>query len=304
MALLSVIKLPSFVSLNRLLHRNSLRQIVKVMEYALVAACILCLYLMVAGLIASKMETNSKISTLQGEVSRLLQTPLESAQAKKPQLNYSTIVEKNIFGPIGVKPTVAPAVDAKPLSSVPLNLVGVFLYDGESPYAIIEEPKKQNQEVFNVGDSIFEVAKLTKIYSDRVEIERDGKTEVLQLDTVGGGGSAGGGAEGGAGSPMVIDEKEVDAALSNLPLLMTQARAVPYFKDGQSVGLRLFAIKPGSIFDKIGLLNGDVLKSVNGSSLGDLTQAVKLFERLKEERSITVVLERRNAEQTLSYHIR
>ena len=87
-------------------------------------------------------------------------------------------------------------------------------------------------------------------------------------------------------------------------MLLTQARAVPYFKDGQSVGLRLFAIKTGSLFSEIGLKNGDILKDINGSSLADITQAIKLFEQLKQERSINLKLERGKQEVVYNYEIK
>ena len=41
--------------------------------------------------------------------------------------------------------------------------------------------------------------------------------------------------------------------------LFTQIRAVPHFEGGQSIGFRLFAIRRGSLFDKIGLKNGDII---------------------------------------------
>ena len=39
----------------------------------------------------------------------------------------------------------------------------------------------------------------------------------------------------------------------------SRIRAVPHFEGGQSTGFRLFAIRQGSLFDKIGLKNGDIL---------------------------------------------
>ncbi|MFM1847929.1 MAG: ral secretion pathway protein, partial [Pseudomonadota bacterium] len=103
---------------------------------------------------------------------------------------------------------------------------------------------------------------------------------------------------------FIVDEAELDRALENLPLLLTQARAVPYFADGQAVGLRLFAIKSGSLYEKIGLRNGDVLKSVNGNSMADLSQAMQLFEKLKTERSINLTIERNREEKEFKYQIR
>lgn len=158
--------------------------------------------------------------------------------------------------------------------------------------------------MFLIGDSVFDQATLKKIYQDRVEIERLGKLEVLKLDEFGGPDAGPGGGIANQGDDYVVDEAELDKGLENLPLLLTQARAVPYFKDGRSIGLRLFAIKSGSLYEKIGLKNGDILKSINGNSLADITQALKLFEQLKQERSINLILEREKQDREFKYTIR
>jgi general secretion pathway protein C len=121
------------------------------------------------------------------------------------------------------------------------------------------------------------------------------------LDELGGGPSPSNAPDG---DEFVVEEAELDKGLENLPLLLTQARAVPYFKDGRSIGLRLFAIKTGSLYEKVGLKNGDILKTINGNNLGDISQALKLFEQLKQERSISLVLEREKQDREFKYTIR
>jgi general secretion pathway protein C len=158
--------------------------------------------------------------------------------------------------------------------------------------------------MFLLEQSVFGQATLKKIMQDRVEVERAGKIEVLKLDDFGGGDGGPGGGISSNGDDFVVDEAELDKGLENLPMLLTQARAVPYFKEGRSIGLRLFAIKTGSLYEKIGLKNGDILKSINGNSLGDISQALKLFEQLKQERSISLTLERDKQDREFRYTIR
>jgi len=170
-------------------------------------------------------------------------------------------------------------------------------------YAIIEDTKKTEQDVFSSGDSVFGEASVVEVLSEKVTLKRDdGEIITLILDDSASSSSAGSSAP--SVESMVVNKAELDEALSNLPLLLTQARAVPYFKDGKSVGLRLFAIKSGSMFETIGLKNGDILKSINGTSLADITQAVKLFEELRNERSISVQVERNREDKEFQYQIR
>lgn len=244
---------------------------------------------------------------IEGELEGRLSTILNGGGASalptpEAERNWKLISETTVFGVLG-KREEAP-VGTPPPSPLSLTLIGTFITQGQEPYAIIEDKKKQTQDMFLIGDSIFDQATLKKIYQDRVEIERLGKLEILRLDEFGGSDSSSSGGISANGDDFVVDEAELDKGLENLPLLLTQARAVPYFKDGRSIGLRLFAIKTGSLYEKIGLKNGDILKAINGNSLADITQALKLFEQLKQERSINLVLERDKQDREFKYTIR
>lgn len=250
----------------------------------------------------------SIVELLQVDSQNILEatTETETFPAKNEKVDYSLIASKNILGALSsARETQNNVSVAKPISTLPLELIGTFVTDKENSFAIIENKKKNEQDSFAIGDAVFGEAQLVSIAQDRVEIQRNGQTETLLIDQVK---TKGPTAEGGftnvGNDEYVVDEKELDAALENIPLLLSQARAIPYFKDGKSVGLRLFAIKPGSLFKKVGLENGDILKAINGQSLADPTQALKLFEQLKEERSITVALERNTQAREFKYQIR
>lgn len=222
------------------------------------------------------------------------------------QSDYSLVAKRNIFGKLTKRETSVKTNNKveKPVSNVALTLIGTFISKGSDPYAIIEDKKKKSQEVFDIKDSVFGVATLEAINPTNVEIRRNGQVEILNLDDAPDEPSSStGGDPDVEEEQFTVDEAELDSALENLPLLLTQARAIPFFKNGKSVGLRLFAIKNGSLFEKIGLKNGDILKTINGNSLGDITQAVKLFEKLKEERTIMVGLERGKKSRSFKYEI-
>ena len=79
---------------------------------------------------------------------------------------------------------------------------------------------------------------------------------------------------------------------------------MPFFQDGKTVGFRVFAIKPGSVFEKIGLQNGDVVQRVNGVELTDPTKAISLFTELQNEGHIALDLQRNSQSKSFSYEIR
>jgi general secretion pathway protein C len=101
-----------------------------------------------------------------------------------------------------------------------------------------------------------------------------------------------------------IDRSEVDSALDNMNQLFTQIRAVPHFQGGKSTGFRLFAIRQNSIFDRLGLRNGDIIQSVNGVDVSDASKALSLFQDLRNVSQVNVKYVRNKEEGTTSYTIR
>ncbi len=80
-------------------------------------------------------------------------------------------------------------------------------------------------------------------------------------------------------------------------------RAVPHFKDGNPNGLKLLSVRAGSLFSKLGLQRGDILQKINGMDL-DIKKGLEIFNQLKSENNIVMVIERKGAPQTLEYEIK
>lgn len=289
--------------LGRVMRRHNIARLVRWVNAAsmgvlAISAIILCV--VIGRDILSKITATSKLDSQLASLGS--KTTTGNSGSLSPAYDWNVIQDRKPFGVLGRISAPAAAAPTPPPSPLMLSLIGTFLTQGQEPYAIIEDKKKNEQEMFVIGDSVFSQATLKKIYLDRVEVERKGKLEVLRLDEIAG--NAGAGIISTGSDDFVIEEAELDKGLENLPLLLTQARAVPYFKDGRSIGLRLFAIKTGSLYEKVGLKNGDILKTINGNNLGDISQALKLFEQLKSERSIGLTLERDKQEREFKYTIR
>jgi len=100
-----------------------------------------------------------------------------------------------------------------------------------------------------------------------------------------------------------VSKTEVDTALENMSQLFTQIRAVPHFEGGQSIGFRLFAIRRGSLFDRIGLKNGDIIRSINGNEMTDPSKAMALLQELRDANNLDVDITRNQQPQKLTYSI-
>jgi general secretion pathway protein C len=102
----------------------------------------------------------------------------------------------------------------------------------------------------------------------------------------------------------VLDRSTVDNNLNNMASLFTQVRAIPNLgPDGQSHGFKLSEIQPDSIFQQIGLRDGDVLTGVGGQSVGDPAKAMQLLATLRNQNSISLTVMRDGQPVQLQYNI-
>lgn len=101
-----------------------------------------------------------------------------------------------------------------------------------------------------------------------------------------------------------VERAEVDRVLANLNEVATQARIVPSFKNGKANGFKMFSIKPGSIFSKIGMQNGDVIQKINGYEMNSPDRALEIYGKLRDATSLAIEVQRRGQNMNFSYAIR
>ena len=182
--------------------------------------------------------------------------------------------------------------------------------------ALITESGKGSRALgFKEGDELFGQAKIIRIEQRRVIILRDGNTEYIDMSsekevakTATRSTKKGGDDEEGIekeGDKIIVDRALVDDALQNVESLATKIRVVPHKGgDGEIDGYRLSAIRRGSLFDKLGIKNGDVVHQVNGMPLTSMEGAMGAFQTLQSESEFTFEVTRRNKKQTFEYEIR
>lgn len=100
------------------------------------------------------------------------------------------------------------------------------------------------------------------------------------------------------GQDVLVAKFAIDQATANLPRTFSMARAVPFFRNGKSIGHRVFAIRRNSIYSKMGLINGDILLKVDGEQLLNPADSLSIFERLSKNGVIKILLERNGKERS------
>ncbi len=85
----------------------------------------------------------------------------------------------------------------------------------------------------------------------------------------------------------------VDRLLKEPTKIARGCRIVPAMRDGKAVGFKLYAIRPTSIWAKLGFENGDTLHSINRIDLNTHDMGMQVYVKLKEETLITIQLTRK-----------
>jgi len=100
-----------------------------------------------------------------------------------------------------------------------------------------------------------------------------------------------------------VQKAELDKTLSNLNDVAMQARIVPAFKDGVATGFKLFSIRPDSIYSKIGVQNGDVIRRINGFEINSPDKALEAYAKLKDSSHIEIEIDRNGSTVNKQYDV-
>ena len=100
-----------------------------------------------------------------------------------------------------------------------------------------------------------------------------------------------------------IEQKELNNILLNISKIVVQARSVPVLQNNKIIGFKILGIKKKSIFEKLGLKNGDIIKKINEYNLNSIDVAIELYQKLKSYKNFNIKLNRYNHSIILNYCI-
>ena len=257
--------------------------------------------------------------SLAGRPARTSAAPAARTAPTRPVSDYLPLSRRNVFAAPSISEASAPAAGL-PAAPSSLRLLGTGRRGGQR-FAIVEDATAKKQVVVTPGETLGG-ARVARIGWRSLVLDRGGTQEVLSVTeapVAGTDASHPVAPATPAASPAAVSDDavkkigddrwmvaqaEVDESLSNLSDLITQLRAVPNQENGKTTGFKLFAIKRGSLFQKIGLENNDVVQRVNGIDLNDPTRAMALLQELQGQTKLSVDVLRGGEARTLTYEIR
>jgi len=224
----------------------------------------------------------------------------------------SVILERNLFGAqlAGESQVVEVSNEDIPLEAtkLPLRLLGTAASSNEArSRAAVEDEKSRKHLVLAVGDRLTEAGlnrvKVSAIERTRIILDNAGKPEELALHE---------------DDPNVqrptpkrnprqarrqtpADRQTLNDRLKaiggddgqGLSKILSSARIVPFYDDtGEMQGMKVDAIKSDSVFEKVGLQNGDIITEVNGIVIDRLEATSAIFDEFATADEISVAARR------------
>lgn len=95
----------------------------------------------------------------------------------------------------------------------------------------------------------------------------------------------------------------VNRILENQADLMRTARVVPQEENGRVVGVKMYGIRRNSLLGRLGMQNGDVLRTINGFDMTSPDKALEAYARLRESDHLTLSVVRRGQPTNVNFNI-
>ena len=242
----------------------------------------------------------------------------EAAEEGKPavlkredQAFYRLIVERNLFGSTDktyaekVQATGAPEV--QPLSAL-LELKGTVAGDSKYAFAVIEEKGRNNKQgLYKIGEKVAG-ATLLKIQRDKVVVRYQDKEETLKKRDMaegpivpGGPAPAAAQAVAPASGTVALNRADIMGSLKDLGTMLSQAQIRPYFTRGMPDGFMVSGIRPGSVYQRMGLTDGDILQEINGRKMKGADDMMELYNNLRSSGRMNLNVQRQGRTETINY---
>jgi general secretion pathway protein C len=91
----------------------------------------------------------------------------------------------------------------------------------------------------------------------------------------------------------------IDQVLLNPMAMAKGARVVPAMKNGKPDGFKVYAIRPGSLWARIGFQNGDTFTSINKLRIDSADDGLEVYTKLREMKKLDIEVLRAGKPVTL-----
>ena len=257
-----------------------------------------------------KMVSFMVISKSSSAVASVSYDSAAQAAKREPLPSYAVITERNLF-----KTTLKEVAGegggllASGEEVAEFDLKGTIAGTDSFGYIIIEEKASKKQRLYKLG-SMIGSARVVSISRNTATINKGGRNVTINIKQTPEGSVLGPGSASASARPargninadrMAVSRSEVTEKLQDLQSIMTDAQIRPYFEAGAQQGFIISNIKPESLYQKLGLRNGDVILDVNNKQMQSADDIMELVNLMQSGQNIAVNLKRGGKPQNLNY---
>jgi general secretion pathway protein C len=234
-----------------------------------------------------------------------------TAAGKESRDAYRIIPERNLFGSADRSPGGAAGASE---SAAALEVRGTVAGDPKYAFAIIEDKSRKKQKLYRVGD-MAGGARVVRIMRNAVALRIDDREQVLRVPETSEKPILPERAETGAAVPgptatplsdgtIAVSRSEIETGLKDMGTMLSQAQIRPYFSGGAPDGFIISNIKSGSIYQKIGLNNGDIIQGINDRHMKTADDIMELYNVMKSGTNVALRINRQGRQETFQYVFR
>ena len=237
-----------------------------------------------------------------------VKAPAAASAVREPADAYRVIPERNLFG------TTTKAVADKQAGAVQqdiallIDLKGTVAGDTKYGFAIIEEKGTRKQRLVKAGD-VIAGAKVVRINRNAVDLLVDDQERTLKIAETKEAPifpppAAGAAAPSVSSGSLVLNRSEIGAGLQDMGSMLRQAQVRPYFNAGIPDGFMISSIQAGSLYQKMGIVDGDIIQGVNNRAIRTADDMMELYNVIKSGSGMALSIKRRGNPETLNYQFR
>ena len=257
----------------------------------------------------------ASLQMIQGRVtaSAMPNTSTAPVAAAEPVDFYKVVPDRNLFGTtdktLTEKRTGSQTTAALPDIAQILEVRGTVAGDAKYGFAVIENKVEKKQRLYKVGDNV-SGARVVRIMRNAIALKVNDQEQILRVpetserSILSPGSPPGPSPVASSGKTIAVDRKDIDANLKDMGTMLSQAVMRPFFTGGVPDGFIVSSIKSGSIYQKIGLVDGDVIQGVNNRKLTSGDDMMELYNSFKSGSSIALQVNRQGRQEIFNYTFR
>lgn len=215
------------------------------------------------------------------------------------EVDLGVLPRSKLFG----APASPQAAESLAPTNLNLTLTGVMARPvGGCALVIVQG---QPESAFCAGEDLTPGVRLDTVERDRIVILRNGARETVPLKDLDKHANLIAApppppiVQPGSTGAALVDRKQLQQQLGK-PEFLSQALIVP----NPEGGFLVRQIQPGSLYEKLGLRPGDVIRNVNGQALTSMEDVMRLYQQFGTAQRVLVEVQRQGRSETLYYDMR